>query len=341
MFFSVIFSFACYNTHTEDLIMVKIVIDMMGGDNGYAITIEAVKNFLKEHDDCEIIAVGDEKVLEPIKDIVKIIPSQSILPMECGVMQAMRQKDSSCYKAISAVNEEKADGVLSAGSTGAFLSLATLINKKIPGVERPALISPFPTRIPGKSVVLLDVGATSDNSPEDLYQFAKMGEAYYKAAYGEEAKNINLVCNGTEEGKGNDLTKKANALLKQNPHYTGYIEARHVLDGKCDVCVFDGFTGNVFLKGVEGVAKMMGGMMKEVFTASFSSKMGYLLAKKSFKPMIKLMDYKRVGGALLIGVNTVAVKAHGNSDAYSFGNDLTLTYTLAKNKLVDQIKQNL
>ena len=327
--------------HAEDLIMVKIVIDMMGGDNGYAITIEAVKNFLKEHDDCEIIAVGDEKVLEPIKDIVKIIPSQSILPMECGVMQAMRQKDSSCYKAISAVNEEKADGVLSAGSTGAFLSLATLINKKIPGVERPALISPFPTRVPGKSVVLLDVGATSDNSPEDLYQFAKMGEAYYKAAYGEEAKNINLVCNGTEEGKGNDLTKKANALLKQNPHYTGYIEARHVLDGKCDVCVFDGFTGNVILKGVEGVAKMMGGMMKEAFTASFSSKMGYLLAKKSFKPMIKLMDYKRVGGALLIGVNTVAVKAHGNSDAYSFGNALTLTYTLAKNKMVDQIKQNL
>ena len=327
--------------HAEDLIMVKIVIDMMGGDNGYAITIEAVKNFLKEHDDCEIIAVGDEKVLEPIKDIVKIIPSQSILPMECGVMQAMRQKDSSCYKAISAVNEEKADGVLSAGSTGAFLSLATLINKKIPGIERPALISPFPTRIPGKNVVLLDVGATSDNSPEDLYQFAKMGEAYYKAAYGEEAKNINLVCNGTEEGKGNDLTKKANALLKQNPHYTGYIEARHVLDGECDVCVFDGFTGNIFLKGVEGVAKMMGGMMKEAFTASARSKIGYLFAKKSFKPMIKLMDYKRVGGALLIGVNTVAVKAHGNSDAYSFGNALTLTYTLAKNKMVDQIKQNL
>jgi len=321
--------------------MVKIVIDMMGGDNGYQITIEAVKNFLASHDDCQIIAVGDEKVLEPIKDLVKIIPSQSVLPMECGVMQAMRQKDSSCFKAISAVNEEKADGVLSAGSTGAFLSLATLINKKIPGVERPALISPFPTRKAGKNVVLLDVGATSDNSPEDLYQFAKMGEAYYKAAYGEEAKTINLICNGTEKGKGNDLTKKADELLQANPNYKGYIEARHVLDGDCDVCVFDGFTGNVFLKGVEGVAKMMGGMMKDAFTASLRSKIGYLFAKKSFKPMIKLMDYKRVGGALLIGVNTVAVKAHGNSDAYSFGNALNLTYTLAKNKMVDQIKENL
>lgn len=341
MFLSVIFIFACYNT-CGGFIMVKIVIDMMGGDNGYQITVEAVKSFLSKHDDCEIIAVGDEKALEPIKGIVsKIIPSSSILPMECGVMQAMRQKDSSCYKAISAVNEEKADGVLSAGSTGAFLSLATLINKKVPGVERPALISPFPTRVPDKQVVLLDVGATSDCSPEDLYNFAKMGEAYCKAVYGNEKPHINLICNGTEEGKGNDLSKKAYALLKQNPNFKGYIEARHVLDGECDICVFDGFTGNIFLKGTEGVAKMMGGLMKEAFTSSLSSKIGYLFAKKGFKPMLKMMDYKRVGGALLIGVNTVAVKAHGNSDAYSFENALNLTYKLAKNKVVDQIKANL
>jgi len=322
--------------------MVKLVIDMMGGDNGYPATMEAVKSFLSKHDDCEIVAVGDEKALEPIKDIVaKIIPSQSILPMECGVMQAMRQKDSSCYKAVSAVNEEKADGVLSAGSTGAFLSLATLINKKIPGVERPALISPFPTRIPGKYVVLLDVGATSDNSPEDLYQFSTMGEAYYRAVYGKELANVSLICNGTEEGKGNDLSKKAYALLKQKPNFNGYIEARHVLDGEVDVVVFDGFTGNVFLKGVEGVAKMMGGLMKDAFTSSLRSKIGYLFAKKGFKPMLKMMDYKRVGGALLIGVNTVAVKAHGNSDAYAFESALNLTYTLAKNKVVDHIKENL
>lgn len=322
--------------------MVKVVIDMMGGDNGAQATIEAVKNFASKHDDCEIIAVGDEKVLEPIKGIVsKIIPSQTVLPMECGVMQAMRQKDSSVYKAVSAVNEEKADGVISAGSTGAFLSLATLINKKVPGIERPALITPFPTRIPGKYVILLDCGASSENSPEDLFQFSTMGEAYCRAVYGKENVNINLICNGTEEGKGNDLSKKAYALLKAKPNFKGYIEGRHVFDGDCDVCVFDGFTGNVFLKTAEGVAKMMGSMMKEAFTSSFSSKMGYLLAKKGFKPMLKTMDYKSVGGALLIGVNTVAVKAHGNSDAYAFEAALTLTYTLAKNKVVDHIKENI
>ncbi len=322
--------------------MVKLVIDMMGGDNGVQATIGAVKLFAATHKDCELIAVGDEKVLEPIKDIVsKIIPSQSVLPMECGVMQAMRQKDSSVYKAVSAVNEEKADGVLSAGSTGAFLSLATLITKKIEGVERPALITPFPTKVAGKYVVLLDVGASSENSPENLCQFATMGEAYYKVVYGKDNPNINLICNGTEEGKGNDLSKKTYELLKVNSNFKGYIEGRHVFDGECDVCVFDGFTGNVFLKTAEGIAKMMGSMMKDAFKSSFSSKMGYLLAKKGFKPMLSTMDYKKVGGALLLGVNTVAVKAHGNSDEKSFASAMDIAYKLAKNKIVDQIKEKL
>lgn len=321
--------------------MVKLVIDMMGGDNGSAATIGAVKKFLATHDDCEIIAVGDEKELEPIKDIVKIIPSQSVLPMECGVMQAMRQKDSSVYKAVSAVNEEKADAVISAGSTGAFLSLATLITKKIEGIERPALITPFPTKVYGKNVVLLDVGASSENSPEDLAQFAMMGEAYYKVVYGKEVPNIHLICNGTEEGKGNELSKKTYAILKEKENFKGYIEGRHVLNGDADVVVFDGFTGNVFLKTAEGVAKMMGGFMKTAFKSSLKSKIGYLFARKGFKPMLETMDYKKVGGAMLIGVNTVAVKAHGNSDPDSFAAAMSVCYNLAKNKIVDRIKENL
>lgn len=321
--------------------MVKLVIDMMGGDNGAEATIGGVKKFLESHKDVEIVAVGDEKVLEPIKDLVKIIPSQSVLPMECGVMQAMRQKDSSVFKAVSAVNEEKADGVISAGSTGAFLSLATLITKKIPGVERPALITPFPTKVMGKSVVLLDVGASSENSPEDLKQFAVMGEAYYRVMFGKENPNVYLICNGTEEGKGNELSKAAYALLKDDPVFKGYIEGRHVLDGEADVVVFDGFTGNVFLKTAEGVAKMMGGFMKTAFKSSLKSKIGYLFARKGFKPMLETMDYKKVGGALLVGVNTVAVKAHGNSDPESFAGALNVLYNLCKNKIVDQIKENL
>lgn len=323
--------------------MVKIVIDMMGGDNGSKPTIAAVQKALNDFGDIEVVAVGDENELSVFKDNkrVKIIPSQSIVPMECSVLQAMRMKDSSVYKAVTAVSEEKADAVLSAGSTGAFLSLATLIVKKIPGIERPALVSPFPTKVPGKYVTLLDVGASADNSADDLVQFATMGEAYSKVIYGTENPIVYLISNGTEEGKGNNLVKEAYEKLKPNPCFKGYIEGRNVLSGEADVVVFDGFTGNVFLKGAEGVAKMLGGLLKSSFTKSLSSKIGYLFARKGMKELRSTMDYKKVGGAMLLGVNTVAVKAHGNADEVSFYSSIKIAYTLAKNKVVDKIKENL
>lgn len=321
--------------------MVKIVVDMMGGDNGAEPTIAAVSKFLKDHDDVSIIAVGDEKVLEPIKDKVKIIPSTSVAPMECSVMQAMRDKESSVYKAVNACISEDADAVLSAGSTGAFLSLCTLIIKKIDGVDRPALITQFPTKVKGKYCVLLDVGASSENSASELAQFAKIGEAYYQAFYEKKNPNVYLICNGTEEGKGNSLSKETYALLKGEENFKGYMEARDVLSGKADVVVFDGFTGNIFLKGSEGMAKMMGGLMKEAFTSSFRSKIGYLFARKGMKGMLETMNYKRVGGALLVGVNKVAVKAHGNADEESFYGSLNVAYTSAKKQTVQKIKENL
>lgn len=321
--------------------MFKLVLDMMGGDNGSDATIGAVNKFLSIVNDCEIIAVGDEKVLSSLKDKVTIIPSTSVLPMECGVMQAMREKESSVYKAVSAVNEMKADGVISAGSTGAFLSLTTLINKKIPGVERPALVTPFPCKQKDKYVVILDVGASSENSPEDLAQFAKMGIEYYKAVFNKKTPVVRILCNGTEEGKGNNLCKETYKLLKDTNGFAGYVEGRHAFDGDSDVVVSDGFTGNIMLKTAEGMAKMMGGFMKEAFTSSFTSKIGYLLAKKGFKPMLEKMDYKKVGGALLLGVNTVAVKAHGNADVDSFCASMMVAYNLIKNGVVNKIKENL
>ena len=323
--------------------MIKLVIDMMGGDNGYKPAIAAVQQFLKDFPDSEFVCVGDEKVLDCFKDNlrVKVIPSLSIVPMECGVMQAMRDKESSVYKAVSAVISEKADGVVSAGSTGAFLSLVTLIIKKIDGVSRPAIISPFPTKIPNKHVVLLDVGASVENSASDLVNFATMGVAYYTAVFGEKNPNIYLISNGTEEGKGTPLYKETYELLKPNPVFKGYIEGRSVLNGEADVVVFDGFTGNIFLKTTEGVAKFMSGMIKEAFTESLRAKIGYLFAKKGFAKLKDKMDYKKVGGGYLIGVNTVAVKAHGNSNVLSFYSSIRLAYNLAKNQIVEKIKENI
>lgn len=321
--------------------MVKIVVDMMGGDNGASASIAAVTRFLKDHDDVEFICVGDEKTLEPLKDKVKIIPSTSVVPMECSVMQAMRDKESSVYKAVTSTLSEDADAVLSAGSTGAFLSLCTLIIKKIEGVDRPALITQFPTKIKGKYVVLLDVGASTENNANELFQFAKIGEAYYQAFYKEEHPKVYLLCNGTEEGKGNTLCKETYALLKGRENFKGYMEARDVFNGNADVVVMDGFTGNIFLKGSEGMAKMMGGLMKDAFMSSAKAKLGYLFAKKGIKGMLEIMNYKRVGGALLVGVNKVAVKAHGNADEESFYGSINVAYTSAKTQSVQKIKENL
>ena len=321
--------------------MVKIVVDMMGGDNGASASIAAVSKFLNNHDDVEFICVGDEKTLEPLKEKVKIISSTSVVPMECSVMQAMRDKESSVYKAVNATLSENADAVLSAGSTGAFLSLCTLIIKKIDGVDRPALITQFPTKIKGKYVVLLDVGASTENNANELFQFAKIGEAYYQAFYNTEHPNVYLICNGTEEGKGNSLSKETYALLKGQENFKGYMEARDVFTGKADVVVMDGFTGNIFLKGSEGMAKMMGGLMKDAFKSSPSSKIGYLFARKGIKGMLEIMNYKRVGGALLVGVNKVAVKAHGNADEESFYGSINVAYTSAKANSVERIKKNL
>ena len=327
----------------EIFLMIKIVVDMMGGDNGATPTIAAVKKFTAEHDDVLILAVGNEEALSELKgnEKVKIIPSKTVAPMECSVMQAMRDKESSVYLTVDSALKENADAVLSAGSTGAFLSLCTLMIKKIEGVERPALITQFPTKIPGQYVVMLDVGASSENTPNELYQFAKIGETYFQSYYQKKNPNVYLLCNGTEEGKGNTLSKETYKLLKQEENFRGYIEARTIFSGDADVIVSDGFTGNIMLKSLEGMAKMMGGLIKESFLASLSSKIGYLFTKKSLNKRLELMNYKRVGGALLVGVNKVAIKAHGNADLESFYGSLKLAYDSAKSEVVKHIKENL
>lgn len=322
--------------------MVKLVIDMMGGDNGPSATVEAVNNFLKDYDDVSFLCVGEEDKLTGLsKDRVTIIPSSTVVPMECSVMQAMRMKDSSINKAVYAAKEENADGIISAGSTGAFLALTTLIIKKIDGVDRPALVSPFPTKVDGKYVVILDCGASNENTPQELVQFAKMGQAYAKAIYGNENPNFYLASNGSEEGKGSPVGIEAYKLMKDMPGFKGNLEARYALSGDADVVVFDGYTGNIFLKATEGMGKMMSGMIKDAFKTNLKTKIGYLFAKKGFNKIKETMDYKKVGGAFLIGVNTIPVKAHGNSNAQSFYYSIRIAYNLAKQEIVKKIKENL
>lgn len=320
--------------------MVKLVVDMMGGDNGYPMTIEATNKFLSEHDDVEVFAVGNPENLQDLKGNFHILESKTIAPMECSVMQAMRDKQSSVYVAVSNTINLNADGVVSAGSTGAFLSLCTLILKKIDGVLRPALTTPFPTK-KDKQVILCDVGASVENNANELVQFAKMGQAYAKALFNLENPNCYLISNGTEEGKGTPELIEAYSMMKNDPSFKGYIEGRHVVDGDADVVVFPGFVGNIFLKTAEGVGKMAGDLLKSGFKKNLFTKIGYLFSKSGMAIIKNKMDYKRYGGAMLIGVNKIAVKAHGNSDPRAFYNALELTYNLAKNNLIEKVKENL
>ena len=321
----------------------KIAVDAMGGDNGSKPIIEAIKEFKKENQDVEIVVFGKEEELFELSSIAKIVNAPDVVPMEAGALEVLRMKNSSMCKAISTMKEENYDAVVSCGSTGGFLSAATLILKTIPGVKRSALVTAFPTKIKGKKVVVLDVGASNDNSAEELRQFAYMGKAYNEALFNTKEPKTYLLSNGAEEHKGSPLVKETHKLLKEEnvPGFMGNMEARDVLNGDADILVADGFSGNVLLKGMEGVAKMFGSMIKDAFKKNLWTKLGYLHVRKGFKNISETMDYKSTGGAMLLGINGVVVKAHGNSDAFSFYSALKVAKLMISYDVVNKIKEAL
>ena len=323
--------------------MFKLIVDTMGGDNGSKVVVEAIKNFLEHNNDVEIIAVGREEELKELEGKCRIVDARDIVPMEAGALEVLRLKNSSMMVALKLMKEEQLDGVVSCGSTGGFLSAATITLKMIPGVKRAALVAPFPTQIKGKKAVFLDIGANNENSPEELVQFASIGRLYYQAVFAINEPNVYLLSNGSEDEKGAPEVKAAHKLLKEMnfPNFKGNIEARNALNGEADVIVCDGFTGNIFLKSTEGVAKFMGGMVKKAFKRNLWAKLGYLHVRKGIKELSETFDYKSTGGAMLLGVNGVVVKAHGNSDAYSFGCALQVAKKLAESQIVNKIKDGL
>ena len=321
----------------------KIAVDAMGGDNGSKSVIEAIKEFKKDYPNDELVVFGKKEELEDLSSICRIVDAPDIVPMEAGALEVIRLKNSSMCKAINTMKEEGLDAIVSMGSTGGFLSAATLILKTIPGVKRSALVTAFPTKVKGKKVVVLDVGANNENSPEELVQFAHMGKAYNEAVFGVNEPKTYLLSNGAEDHKGSPVVKEAHKLLKENnfPGFMGNMEARDVLNGDADILVADGFSGNVLLKGMEGVAKMFGAMIKSAFKKNLWTKLGYLHVKGGFDNISETMDYKSTGGAMLLGINGVVVKAHGNSDAYSFKNALRVAHLLVEHNVVNKIKESL
>ena len=318
----------------------KIAVVAMGGDLGSQVVVQAIKDYLNEYPNDKIIVFGKKEELQELSSRCRIEDAPDVVPMEAGALEVIRMKDSSMYKAINTMKVEEYDAVVSMGSTGGFLSAATLILKTISGVKRAAIVTAFPTKIKGKKVVVLDVGANNENSAEELVQFAYMGKAYHQALFDNKEPKTYLLSNGSEAHKGSPLVKEAHQLLLNNNFegFMGNMEARDVLNGDADILVADGFSGNVLLKGMEGIAKMMSTMIKDNFKKNLWTKLGYLHVRSGFKNMSETMDYKSIGGAMLIGVNGVVIKAHGNSDAYAFKNALRVAHEMVEHKVVETIK---
>ena len=321
----------------------KFVIDMMGGDNGVKATISGTKEFLKRHNDVELFLVGDLKELATFNEYknVHLIESKTVLKMDVDPLTALKDKESSLMVAIDTYLKNGCDGLISAGSTGALLSAAIFKIKRIEGITRPCLITSFPTIKKDKKFVVCDLGANNVNTKEELLQFAIMGSIYYSIIYHEEKPSVYLLSNGTEEEKGSPVGKEAYPLLKEceNINFQGNIEARDPLFGNIDVLVTDGYSGNIYLKAVEGTAKAMSKMMKEAFKRNILSMIGYLFSKKGINEMKEKMDYKNVGGALLMGVNGVVIKAHGSSDTKSFLSALENGYKLVSVDIIGKFKK--
>lgn len=321
--------------------MKTIVIDMMGSDLGSKATVEGIKLFLSRHQDIHLIAVGKKEELTDLPTEVEVIDAKDVVAMEAGAMEVMRNKESSMMIAINTFLERQADGLVSAGSTGGFLSASTLKLKLIPGIDRAALMTPFPTVKKGKKVVVLDIGANVENTAHQLVQFAEMGALFSKLIYETKVPKVYLISNGIEEKKGTPEIVEAHKILKESQFegFMGNVEGREALNGEADVLVSPGFAGNIFLKSSEGIFTIMNKMIKSSFKRNVFSKIGYLLSKKGFDEIKTTFDYKTVGGAMLLGVNGVVVKAHGSSDGFSFSYGIEVAYKMTKANIIQRFKE--
>ncbi|HCT64239.1 MAG TPA: phosphate acyltransferase PlsX [Lachnospiraceae bacterium] len=327
----------------------KIIIDAMGGDNAPKDIIRASVKAVDELG-IEIVLVGEEVVVKSelqkynVKNISKITihnAEEVISNDDAPVMAIKSKKDSSMVVGLNLLKDGHGDAFVSAGNTGALMTGALLIVKRIEGVDRPALAPIIPTE--QGPAVLIDGGSNVDCKPINLLQFAVMGSIYAKKALNIDNPRVGLVNIGSEEKKGNELTKESYELLKNkgNLNFVGNIEGREVPEGKADVIVCDGFVGNVILKVMEGMGLAINNFLKQEFSKNIITKLGAFIAKSAFMGLKKKMDYKEYGGAILVGVNGAIIKAHGSADDTIFFNTIKKTRNIVESGLVGKIREEI
>ncbi len=304
--------------------MTKIAIDAMGGDFGPEPIIEGVVQALEEKTFLPILVGDKTEILSLLPqyyiDKVKIVESSDVISMSDQATNALKRKDSSIYKAVELVRNKEADAVLSAGHSGATMTLATLRIGRLPHISKPALATLMPSITATKTLVL-DVGAVTDCTPQNLYEFGAMGEAYVQKILGVSSPRVGLLSNGSEESKGNALTKEAFTLLKDLKGFIGNVEGKDIFNGSVNVVVCDGFTGNILLKTSEGVVTTVFALMKQYIRKSLPAKIGaFMMRKKVFVNMKKQVDKDEYGGAPLLGIDGCAIISHGASNPKAIKN---------------------
>jgi glycerol-3-phosphate acyltransferase PlsX len=330
--------------------MVTIALDAMGGDKFPKPEVEGAIQAAKAFD-LKIILVGREDVLrkelEEHRDWrslpIEIRHASEQITMEDSAGKALRsKKDSSIRVASRLVREGLAQGVVSAGNTGAVMATAKMVQGMLPGVDRPALASAFPT-LNGRPAVMLDVGANVDCTPKMLAQFAVMGNAYSRVIFRNKHPRVGLLSIGEEEHKGNALTHDAYPLLKSltNLNFTGNVEGRDLYTGVADVIVCDGFVGNVALKVSEGLVEVVRQSLKQSLKTSITRKVGAYLARGAFNDFKKRVDYSEYGGAPLLGLNGICVICHGRSNAKAIRNAIRIAKEFAEGKINERIATEL
>jgi glycerol-3-phosphate acyltransferase PlsX len=308
--------------------MMTIAVDAMGGDHAPKSEVTGVIQAVQQFN-VRVKLVGREDIVSAELSRhrnwrglpIDIVHASEHITMSDSAAKAVRgKKDSSIRVAARLVREGEAAGLVSAGNTGAVMATAKMVQGVVPGVERPALATALPTRT-GKPVIVLDVGANVDSTPEMLAQFAIMGDIYSRTILHAAKPRVGLLSIGEEDGKGNNLTRDATPLLKSLPiHFVGNVEGRDIYRGTVDVVVCDGFVGNVLLKVSEGVAEMIKSLLRESLESSFLTKAGAMLSKSAFDELKKRTDYSEYGGAPLLGVKGVCVICHGSSNGNAIKN---------------------
>ncbi|WP_042271819.1 phosphate acyltransferase PlsX [[Clostridium] dakarense] len=324
----------------------KIVIDGMGGDNAPKSNVEGVVNAIKEYN-VDLIITGDKEILEKEfsnyefdRSKLEIVHTTEIIENEDKPVKAIRaKKDSSMVVALKMVKEGKADAIISAGSTGALLAGGLFVVGRIKGIDRPCLCPALPNAKRGMTIIA-DGGANVDCKPRNLVDFAAMSNIYAKKVLGMDNPKVALANVGSEEGKGNDLVKKAYEELKNiDINFIGNVEARDVINAYTDIIVCDGFTGNILLKSAEGVAMSVMKLIKETLLSSTKGKIGAMFIKDDLKKLKSFMDYSEYGGAPLLGVNGGVIKAHGSSNSTAIKNAINQGIKFAKGNVVEDIKE--